>query len=142
MQSSQVPHVSYLTTIQQLAQSQPSLRPLYEFLNDTSPESPTRISIVTIGQGPPGDIFSTKYIEGYEELAKELQENHTSTSENSSLFIVENICPDAIILLGERFNIDPQAFADHVNNTSWYRIDDVADRIPALPSSQKFDTFL
>lgn len=142
VQSSQESHNSYLTTIQQLAQSQPSLRPLYEFLNDTSSQSPTKFSIVTIGQGPPGDLFPTKHIEGCEELAKELQENHTSTSENSCLFIVENICPDAIILLGERFNIDPQAFADHINNTSWYRINDVADRIPAIPSSQKIDTFL
>jgi len=142
IQSSQEPHSSYLTTIQQLAQSQPSLRALYGFLNDTSSQSLTQISLVTIGQGPHGDMFPTKHIEGYQELAKELQENHTFTSKNCCLFIVENICPAAIILLGERFNIDPQAFADHVNNTSWYRIDDVTDRIPALPSSQKLDTFL
>jgi hypothetical protein len=142
VQSSQEPHNSYLTSMQQIAPSEPSLRPLYEFLNDTSSQSPAQFSIVTISHGPSGDLFSTKHIEGCEELAKELQENHTSTSKNSCLFIVENICPDAIILLGERFNIDPQAFADHVNNTSWYRIDDVADRIPALPSSQKLDSFL
>jgi hypothetical protein len=140
--SPQGPHNSYLATVQQLAQSQPSLKPLYEFLNNTGSQSPTQISIVTIGQGPPGDIFSTKHIEGCEELGKELQENHTSISKNSCLFIVENICPDTVILLGERFNIDPQAFADHVNHTSWFRINDVADSMPALPSSQKLDTFL
>jgi hypothetical protein len=55
---------------------------------------------------------------------------------------VENVCAQTISLLGEKFDIDPQFFADHLNNEPWYRIANVADRIPALPSTQKLQDFL
>ena len=52
------------------------------------------------------------------------------------------MCAQAINILGEKFDIDPQFFADHLNNEPWYRIANVAERIPALPSTQKSHDFL
>jgi hypothetical protein len=57
------------------------------------------------------------------------------------LFIVENVCPGTIALLGGHFDIDTQFFADYLTNVSWYRIENVLERIPALPSNQKTHDF-
>ena len=59
------------------------------------------------------------------------------------LFIVENVCPCTIALLGGKFDIDPQFFADHLENFYWYKVDEnISDRLPALPSSQRQEQFI
>jgi hypothetical protein len=78
--------------------------------------------------------------EGTANLAKELEQ--PEGKESCRLFIVENVCVQAINILGEKFDIDPQFFADHLNNERWYRIANVAERITALPSTQKSHDFL
>lgn len=58
------------------------------------------------------------------------------------LFLVENLCPRIICLLGGAFDVDPQFFADHINNTSWHRIDEIPERLQALPSVQRNESHL
>src|ERR1700722_16490647 len=90
------------------------------------------------------DVSPTIEFTDFEDI-DELADSLGSLSKDDSccrLFVVENVCPRAIALLGGRFDIDTQFFADHVNNLSWYRIDNVSKRIPALPSSEKGTRFL
>jgi hypothetical protein len=79
------------------------------------------------------------------ETISELEEELTSSTkskESCRLFVIENICPRTMSFIGGSLDIDPQFFADHLNNTSWYRIADVENRLTALPSVQKLQDFL
>jgi hypothetical protein len=134
---------NYSTLLQRLAKSSPNYKALDEFLSTTdhASQSATKLTVVHIPSGlsaSPGIQFD--HFEGAARLAQELDQ--PETKESCRLFIVENVCAETISLLGERFDIDPQFFADHLNNEPWYRIANVADRIPALPSTQKLQDFL
>jgi hypothetical protein len=134
---------NYSTLLQRLAKSSSNYKALDEFLNTTdhASQSATKFTVVHIPLGlstSPGIQFDP--FEGVARLAQELDQ--PETKESCRLFLVENVCAETISLLGERFDIDPQFFADHLNNEPWYRIANVADRIPALPSTQKLHDFL
>jgi len=58
------------------------------------------------------------------------------------LFLVENVDPDTIVLLGGVFHIDPQMFADHLENSSWYRISQIPQQLPALQSVKNEEDFI
>lgn len=138
---------AYCALIQRLAHALPGHQALQDFVNDKIQisQSPTKFSLVTITAGSyPGDLppnVALRDFEGTDELAIELR-SLPKPEGCCRLFIVENICGQTVALLGGRFDIDTQFFADHLNNASWYRIGNVADRIPALPSCQKLHDFL
>jgi hypothetical protein len=134
---------TYSTLVRRLTKTSSNYRGLEVFLNATDhvSQTPTKFTVVHIPSGlstGPGMHFDE--FDGPERLAQELDQQETA--ESCRLFIVENVCAQTISLLGERFDIDPQFFADHLNNEPWYRIASVADRIPALPSTQKLHDFL
>jgi hypothetical protein len=134
---------TYSTLLQRLAKTSSNYQALGEFLNltDHVSQSPTKFTIAHISSNLstfPGIHFD--HFDGTARLAQEL--GQPETNESCRLFIVENVCAQTISLLGEHFDIDPQFFADHLNNEPWYRIENIADRIPALPSSQKLHDFL
>lgn len=58
------------------------------------------------------------------------------------LFLVENLGPATLARLGAHFDVDPQFWADHEENSFWYGINDVADHLPALPSVDAAQSFL
>jgi len=115
-----------------------------EFLKSTAEQAsqnPAKFTIAHIPSGlpvSPGIEFDP--FEGIAGLVHRLEQ--PVAKDSCRLIIVENICAQTISLLGERFDIDPQFFADHLNNEPWYRIANVPDRIPALPSTQKYHDFL
>ena len=134
---------NYCTLLERLAKISPNYKTLNEFMHTTghASQSATKFTVVYILSGlstVPGLQFD--HFEGVERLAQELDQ--PETKESCRLFIVENVCAKTITLLGDQFDIDPQFFADHLNNEPWYRIANIADRIPALPSTQKFHDFL
>jgi hypothetical protein len=135
---------TYSTLLQRLAKTSTNYKALDEFLGkaaDHSSQTPAKFTIVHIPSGlsiSPGIQFDQ--FEGTASLAKELEQ--PGGKESCRLFIVENVCAQTINILGEKFDIDPQFFADHLNNEPWYRIANVAERIPALPSTQKSHDFL
>jgi len=137
----------YCKLISDLAPSWPGHEDLHDFVNVKKHSSlcPAKITVATIncssmGKGVSPTIEFTEF-EDIDELAKLLRFIPKDDS-CCRLFVVENVCPRAIALLGGRFDIDTQFFADHVNNLSWYRIDNVSKRIPALRSSEKVHDFL
>lgn len=137
----------YCRLISHLAPSWPGHEALHDFVNVTKHSSvcPAKITVVTINSSSVRmDVSPTiefTDIEDINDLANSLGSIPKDDS-CSRLYVVENVCPRAIALLGGCFNIDTQFFADHVNNLSWYRIDNVSKRIPALPSSEKLHDFL
>lgn len=135
---------NYSTLLQRLAKTSSNYKALDEFMHTTdhASQSAAKFTVVHIPSGLstlPGIQFDP--FEGLARLAQELDQPETK-EESCRLFIVENVCAETISLLGERFDIDPQFFADHLNNEPWYRIANIADRIPALPSTQKLHDFL
>jgi hypothetical protein len=135
---------SYRSLVQRLALDSPGYQVLLNFLSENHfYQSPARFSLVQLN--PPSSEDKPKVdikdFEGTTQLIDELDATKSS-KDNCCLLIVENVCSETISILGERFDIDPQFFADHLNNAPWYRIDDIPNRIPALPSSQKLHDFL
>ena len=134
---------TYSTLVQRLASTSTNYKALNEFLNasDHASQSPARFTVADF----PSDLSALPGIQfedfdGTARLAQVLDQGEPTAP--CRLFIVENICAQTVILLGEKFDIDPQFFVDHLNNEPWYRIASVADRIPALPSTQKLHDFL
>jgi hypothetical protein len=79
-------------------------------------------------------------LNGTLELAEEL-ENLSPGDGCCRLFLVENICPDSIALLGDLLKITPEFFASHLRYTNWHRIDEISDRLPVLPSTRNSRNF-
>jgi hypothetical protein len=138
--------VAYRHLVHRLAQACPTYKILHDFLNANhhTCQRPAKTTIITINPGSPnGNIptsMETNDFNGSMALAQYL--SPPGSNQCCRLFLIENVCPETIALLGGHFDIDPQFFADHIDNTSWYRIVDVADHIPALPSSKKIHDFL
>ncbi|KAN0117924.1 hypothetical protein V8E51_003901 [Hyaloscypha variabilis] len=135
---------TYSTLVERLAKTSTNYKALDEFLKSTAEQAsqnPAKFTIAHIPSGlpvSPGIEFDP--FEGIAGLVHRLEQ--PAAKDSCRLIIVENICAQTISLLGERFAIDPQFFADHLNNEPWYRIANVPDRIPALPSTQKYHDFL
>lgn len=137
----------YCRLISHLAPSWPGHEALHDFVNVKKHSSlcPAKLTVATINSSSmKTDVSPTIEFIDFEDI-DDLADSLGSISKDDSccrLYVVENVCPRAIALLGGRFDIDTQFFADHVNNLSWYRIDNVSKRIPALPSSEKVLDFL
>lgn len=134
----------YHTLVHCLGQSSPSYKDLENFISNKEHISKLRTKITTVAIYPnfsASPSLDFRDFEGPGELAHELQSIKQSDG-ICRLFIVEDICPETVVLFGEHFNIDPQFFVDHIKNEPWYRIVNVAKRIPPLPSSQKLHEFL
>ncbi len=140
------PGQPYRSLVLRLAQACPTYRVLNEFLSVKTHacQRPAKTTIITINpESADGNISARLEIndlDGSPALAQYL--GSPRSNQCCQLFLVENLCPETIALLGGHFDIDPQFFAEHVDNTSWYRITDVADHIPALPSTKKMHDFL
>jgi hypothetical protein len=132
---------SYISFLQSLAKSSSNYKSFTSFKQkENLLRSPAKFSLVTLkSSSDQAQGFNTRDFGGVTQLADELKASADS-EELCRLFLVENVCPQTVSLLGERFHIDPQFFADHFNVESWYRIG--ADRLPPLPSSQKLQDFL
>jgi hypothetical protein len=137
----------YCDLITQLAPSWPGHEALHDFVNLKQHPStcPAKITVATINSSDRStEVSPTIEFKEFEDIDNLAQSLASIPKDDSCcrLYIVENVCPRVIVLLGGHFDIDTQFFADHVNNLSWYRIDDVSKRIPALPSSEKVHDFL
>jgi hypothetical protein len=94
----------------------------------------TKVLVLKISGDHPSHAFTE--LEGHDELAEHLISPSTATNQ-IQLFLAENICPDTICLLGNHFKVDPQFFADHLDNYSWHKFgDNIQDRVRVLPSSR------
>jgi len=137
----------YRALVRRLNNVSPGYHLLHEFVNiklDTV-QTPTRFTLLTINSESTDeekDVEVTpREFEGTKTLTNELV-NSQSQKESCNIFLVENICPATIALIGGFFDINPQFFADHVKNGDWFKDQDLMDHIPALPSSQKWHDFL
>ncbi|PMD22779.1 hypothetical protein NA56DRAFT_74532 [Hyaloscypha hepaticicola] len=107
---------TYSTLVQRLASTSTNYKALNEFLkaSDHASQSPTKF---TVADFPPGLSASPSIqfedFDGTARLAQVLDQKEPKAP--CRLFIVENICAQTIILLGEKFDIDPQFFVDHLN---------------------------
>jgi hypothetical protein len=134
---------SYTSFLQDLAKVSSTYKSFTNFFKKTEDvyQSPAKFTLITINTSSnESQGCDVRHFEGPTELEEELEAT-TYSEESCRLFLVENVCPQTVSLLGEHFNIDPQFFADHFNVESWYRIGE-SDRLPALPSSQKLQDFL
>lgn len=55
---------------------------------------------------------------------------------------MEDINPEVIAFLGGRFDLDPQFFLDHIDNSRWYCLGDIEKHLPALTSAKVKSQFL
>jgi hypothetical protein len=137
----------YRALIQRLNKASPGYQGLHDFVNvkpDRCRVSP-RFTIVTISPDEPrdsgGSNLNFRHFQSTTKLGEELT-NLQSQYRSCNIFLVENVCPETIALLGGFFDINPQFFADHVKNGDWFKDYNLMDQLPALPSSQKWHDFL
>lgn len=137
----------YRALIQRLNTASPGYQGLHDFVNikqDTCQVVP-KFTIITIKAedhtNASGSCVEFRDFQGTEKLEEALLHLQARTAE-CNLFLVENVCPETIALLGGYFDINPQFFADHVKNGDWFKDYNLMDQLPALPSSQKWHDFL
>lgn len=133
---------AYASFVCRLAQSSSIYNTLHDFTNiqDHGSQSPVQITVGKIGSDPSLGIQFCKR-SGIAELLEELHPNNWKR-DDCKLLIIENICGKTITTLGKKFDIDPQFFVDHLNTEPWYRILNIAERTPALPSRRKLHDFV
>ena len=76
------------------------------------------------------------------ELEKYLQRESKNTKPSVRLFVVENVCIEILLLLGEELKVDPLFWAAYLENYPWYRISHIQGQSPFLPSFQAQRKFL
>jgi hypothetical protein len=136
----------YRKTIRDLAQNSPFFAALHDFVNvkQHQCQTPADVTLLTIRpkaqDGNSSSSVEFKNLGGTLELAKELEPLRPSDG-CCRLFLVENICPDSIALLGGLLKITPGFFASHMSYTNWHRIDEISDRLPVLPSTRSSRDF-
>lgn len=92
-------------------------------------------------------ITRIRFLDG---LKPQIEENcsladltrHAPNSAESDIFIVGDISPEVIAFLGERFDVDPQFFLDHIGKSRWYCLGDIEKHLPALKSAKAESQFL
>lgn len=139
---------AYAELISKIAISRPCHRALCEFTRSKQMGEmpPTRLELITFpALQTRSRIEATQNVEFKSFKADELEEELKRTDklpENCRLFIIENLSPRLMCVLGGYFDIDTKFFADHVNPPSWRRLEDVNCKISALPSAQGKHDFL
>lgn len=138
---------AYRALIHRLRKASPGYQGLDEFVNikkDTC-QSASKFSILTISANEQQETTESRIghqdFEGTTKLAEYLP-HLQDENESCNIFLVENVCPETIVLFGGFFDINPQFFADHVKNGDWFKDSNLMDLLPALPSSQKWHDFL
>jgi hypothetical protein len=129
----------YRKTIRDLAETSSLYATLHEFVNvKRHPcQAPATVALLTISpkiqNESPGSAAMFKNVCGLAELSRELA-SLPSNNECCQLFVVENMCPQSIALIGGVLNVSPEIFARHLRDTTWHRVDEISDRVPLLPS--------
>ena len=129
----------YYSRIQHASVRSEEFRVLAGFMNNTKQElrsNQTQISVVELSHEPYAPI-NIHEVQGVDRLGEYLDD--TREFEDiplSRLFLVENIDPLTILLLGGSFDIELGFFSQFVLSKPMHRIQDLNDHIPTLPSLQ------
>lgn len=143
---------TYRCLVDNQTKSHPGHRTVRGFVNQTpsiaSPSS-SRVTIISfLTQSPEGikidpPSVSCQDLAGADELAERLlQLKNDPQTGICRLFLLENICSKTICLMGSFFDIDTQFFADHVSAPSWFRVDDISNKLQHLPSTRRREEHL
>jgi hypothetical protein len=119
--------MTYSNWVRSLVADYPELKGLSLFLQRTEYSSSTIISFEFSENSAP-----TKY----ENLSRDDLNRHLRSGA-TELYVIENLDPGVTELLGNVLEVDPQVFADHLDDSPWYRIGDIERHLPTLPSNQR-----
>ncbi|KAJ9660585.1 hypothetical protein H2201_006843 [Coniosporium apollinis] len=102
-----------------------------------------KTSLVEIGdqESPSQYKIRISYIQGPDHLLQVLDAQSTKPS-TCRLFIVENADPETIARLGGVFELDPQLFADYLEDAPWHRIASISKHLPPLRSIKARQSFI
>ncbi len=134
----------YRERIRNLAKDESPYQVLHDFVNVKfhQCQESAKITVLTITEANRNKSqVTTTLLNTSIQLAGFLG-NSFITEGTCRLFIIENICPETIALIGSQFDINPQFFAAHVNNAPWYRSERGIDHTSILPSTLKAVDFL
>lgn len=140
--------IEYAELIGKVASCRPCHQALFDFIQGKQMRESdlTRLELITFSTPQeenckePAQV-NFKSFQGIEELNEELSRNDAPTDQ-CRLFVIENLSQKIMCLLGGRFDIDTQFFADHFNLPSWRRLNNIACKVSALTSAQKGHDFL
>lgn len=112
---------------------------LRHFVSSDQRDPISQFSILTIGSEGSGSSQTDR--KGHVELAEFLT-RYPLDDGACRLILVENLCPETIALLHEEFQVEAEFFARHVNNETWFRVKDLGESLPELPSTLQKHSFL
>jgi len=121
---------SYKATVQSEAKTDPVLKKLQAFMeNKKLDEMTADITSVTFedNHNASTGIRCVKNVtaDGLEQHLKDGMSDH-------QLLVVENLTPRVLKTIGRIWDVDPQFFRDYVDDSEWYRFNEVQDHLPAL----------
>jgi hypothetical protein len=112
-------------------QKMPTFAPLKRFLASAPAAKPT-MSLITFPSrndgGAPHYRTDGLTVEGLKKIVD------TESMEQHQLLLVQNITPDVVRLLGDKWKIPPDFFLSHLENSNWYSLWNIQQNLPTLRS--------
>lgn len=114
--------------VEDTAKAIPTFAPLHKFLTDDNDELKCEIMMVEFEAGQKLKV-STREVKTIEELADLLKEDV-----GHRLFLVQNLVPKVVKLLGGHWEVPADFFLAHLENSNWYSLQNIPENLPTLSS--------
>ncbi|KUJ17422.1 uncharacterized protein LY89DRAFT_684469 [Mollisia scopiformis] len=141
----------YQTLVERTSVGIPTFAPLHKFLlSEASDNITCKISLIDFDedhhtgeeQGQhPNTQKKEKTIEP-QTIKPESLEDLLKQPATHRLLLVENLTRNVIILLGTYWNVPPDFFLAHLENSNWYSLQNIPQILPGLSSIQSFDGYV
>jgi hypothetical protein len=142
----------YRELVELITQGIPTFEPLHKFLLDANDNLPCEITLLEFeesqGHEPQvseGRQETTKKIKSQNidpKCQEELLVNVLQRTDGHQLLLVENLTPTVTSLLGTYWNVPPDFFLAHLENSNWYNMQNIPQNLPGLSSVQSLDGFV
>lgn len=121
---------SYIATVESEAERDPTLQILLDFIRNTDFDSMVaNITLVTFKDSHnAGTIIRCPQKIRTDDLEQSLNDGET----DHQLLVVENLTPRVLETIGRLWDIDPNFFRDYVDDSEWYRLNEVREHLSAL----------
>jgi hypothetical protein len=123
----------YKTLVELTTKRMPTFAPLKNFLNKSGHETKaSKLDLIEFDQnGQPSYNLDLKFKDLQSRLSLGLNED------KHQLLLIENVTRDVITFLGENWQIPPDFFLAHLENSNWYSLQNIPQNLPSLQSVQQ-----
>jgi Mg2+ and Co2+ transporter CorA len=141
----------YKELVKLTARGIPTFKPLHQFLLDGNDNLNCEITLLTLHENGGSENQAS---EGCPETSKNFKSQVIDSKDEEhlvkvlkqtgghQLLLVENLTPSVTSLLGTHWKVPPDFFLAHLENSNWYRMQNIPENLPGLSSVQSLDGFV